>query len=155
MKRRINLSKDEQRSASKDLLSRVKEVSALVAEVFNLPLSIVNEEKSTIDQDEEKMSTVQEEEPAAVPVVKDIFAVESSSTIDSIELSVFRSTDIPTMANESKENKAQSLAETKHSSGTDVAVSEEKVSKQKKRWRKIPKKVRSISCRLFANAKTA
>lgn len=144
---------DEQRSASKDILSRVKEVSALVAEVFNLPLSIIDEEKSTTDQDEEKMSTVQEEEPAAVPVAVDIFAVESSSTVDSIELSVFRQTDIPTMANGTKENKARlsEVPETKLLDPDDDVAAEKKVS-QKKRWRKIPKKVRSISRKLFAKA---
>ena len=111
---------DEQRSTNMDILSKVKEVSALVAEVFNLPLSIVDEEKPTTDQ-EEKFIVIQEEEPTEV--AKDIFDVESSSTIDSIELSVF--------------------------------PLEEKVSKQKKRLLKIPKKVRSISRRLFANSKTA
>jgi len=151
----VQANEDEQRSSSKDLLSRVKEVSALVAEVFNLPLSIIDEEKSTTDQEEN--TTVQEKEPAAVPVAMDIFAVESSSTIDSVELSVFRSTDIPTIANDTEENKARLLSETKSSSGTadDIPMPEEKVSKQKKRLMKIPKKIRSISRRLFANTKTA
>jgi len=138
----------EQQPSAKDILSRVKEVSALVAEVFNLPLSIVDEEKTTADQEKKKSIVVQDEESTLV--VKDIFAVESSSTIDSIELSVFS-----TMVNGTEENKAQlsdALAGTKPSL---APVSEEKVSKQKKRLLKIPKKVRSISRRLFAITKTA
>ena len=126
---------DEEHRSAKDILSRVKEVSALVAEVFNLPLSLVDEEKSTTVKEEEKKSSIlQEEEPT--PVVKDIFAVVSSSTMGSLVDDI----------NKGKENKE---IETKSSGTADnhaPSSIEEKVSKQKKRsWRKIAsKKIRSI-----------